>query len=427
MTFGRAPQPARGYDHEVRSSPLGTLLRSVVLAGALAAATSLGLGCSAAEEAPAVEDFESDLTTFRATADPLADDDFANALDRRFIRGTSQNLDEATFGKKWDASLASSVLFMRAYPAAYHADLLQIPPKRILGAEGLCFGDPHPDNFGFLLVGGATVFSFNDLDDAGYCPIAFDAARYFAVLRLYFDDKDLTAEVLEKYVDTVKDPLRAVWLKSSMAPDWAAVNASVLAEAARGDALTLGGELSAVAGAEREAVLRVAATDPTLSTYRVLDLGAVAREAGGSGGLRRYWLLVEKGSGASKRRTILELKETTTPGAAFGRHSKELRFETRLATLKSTFWGSAPSGDYFYVTLFGARFLVRDRATKKSVKLDPKGSKETTEVLLAQASVMARLQAKYWRSVKKDDLRAWLHESSKTLAHRWRDTYEASQ
>lgn len=425
-SFGRARRAGRGYDHGVRSPSLGTL-RSLVVAGALAAAGALGLGCSAADESPAVDDFESDLTTFRATADALGDGDFGDALDRRFIRATNANLDEATFGKKWDASLASSVLFMRAYPAAYHADLLQIPTKRILGAEGLCFGDPHPDNFGFLRVGDATVFSFNDLDDAGYCPIAFDAARYFAVLRLYFDDKDLTAEVLEQYVDTVKDPLRAVWLKSSLAPDWAAVSASVLSEAARGDALALGGELSAVAGAERDAVLRVAATDPTLSTYRVLDVGAVAREAGGSGGLRRYWLLVEKGSGATKRRTILELKETTTPGAAFGRHSKELPVATRLATLKSTFWGGSSSGDYFYVTLSGARFLVRDRATKKSVKLDPKGGKATTDVLLAQASVMARLQAKYWRAVKKDDLRAWLHDSSKTLAHRWADTYEASR
>jgi len=181
--------------------------------------------------------------------------------------------------------------------------------------------------------------------------------------------------------------------------------------------------------ADRAALVLLAADtfDRVPRHTRVLDVGAVAREAGGSGGLRRYWLLVEKGSGATKRRTILELKETTTPGAAFGRHSKELPVATRLATLKSTFWGGSSSGDYFYVTLSGARFLVRDRATKKSVKLDPKGGKATTDVLLAQASVMARLQAKYWRAVKKDDLRAWLHDSSKTLAHRWADTYEASR
>ncbi|HQY62674.1 MAG: DUF2252 family protein [Myxococcales bacterium] len=401
-------------------------MRSVVVAAVLAAGASLGLACSA-DETPMSDDLESDLTSFRSSADPLEDRDFADDLDRRFIRAASANLDEAAFSKKWDASLESSVLFMRAYPAAYHADLLQIPTKRILGAEGLCFGDAHPDNFGFLNVGGATVFSFNDLDDAGYCPIAFDAARYFAVLRLYFDDKDLSAEVLEQYVDTVKDPLRAVWLTSSAAPDWAAVRASVLADWTRGDSLALGGELSALEGPEREAVLRVAGADPTLSTYRVLDLAAFARNAGGSGGLRRYWLLVEKGSGAATRRTILELKETATPGAAFGRHSKQLPIASRLTTLKSTFWGGSPNDDYFHVSLLGGRFLVRDRATKKSVKLDPKGGKATIDVLRAQASVMARHQSKYWRSVKKDDLRAWLHASSKTLAHRWRDTYEAAR
>ena len=82
------------------------------------------------------DDLESDLTSFRSSADPLEDRDFADDLDRRFIRAASANLDEAAFSKKWDASLESSVLFMRAYPAAYHADLLQIrSEERRVGKE----------------------------------------------------------------------------------------------------------------------------------------------------------------------------------------------------------------------------------------------------------------------------------------------------
>ncbi len=58
-------------------------------------------------------------------------------------------------------------------------------------------------------------------------------------------------------------------------------------------------------------------------------------------------------------------------------------------------------------------------------KWDASGSKDTTDALLAQASVMAKVQSKYWRGVDEDDLRAWLYDSSKTLAHRWQDTYDA--
>jgi len=380
-------------------------------AGLLAAVLLVGCGSAAGSDVDSDQQDQSIV----AKAKPIERGDFTTKLDRAFVRSTQTYLSSDAFAEKWDASRESAVLFMRSYPAAYHRDLTQLPSRRILGEEGICFGDAHPDNFGFIRIGGQTKFVFNDLDDSGYCPIALDAARYFAVLRLYFADSSLTKEVLEQYVDAVKDLSRAKDIDDDLRPDWSQVASKALGENVASDKLVLGGELGLPSSSERSALLSLARTDARLATNTVLDVAAVDRVAGGSGGLRRFWLLVSKAG----TKTILELKEAAPPGVDFGRHTKTLDGDERLDVLKHALWSTTAKDDYFYVELLGARFLVRNRLAKKSVKLGDLSSKDRTKVLLAQASVMARLHAPRWSHVKKDELRSWLDDSSKVLAERW--------
>lgn len=350
-----------------------------------------------------------------AKAKPIASGDFTLKLDRTFIRATQPPISSQAFALKWDASRESSVLFMRSYPAAYHADLFQIAPAKIIGREGLCFGDPHPDNFGFIRIGGRTKFVFNDLDDSGYCPVALDAARYFAILRLYFDDSALTKDVLEQYVDTVKDLSRAQEIDGALVPDWDQVAKDELAQSVANGKLVLGGEVSAASSSERAAVVSLVQTDWRLAGATVLDVAKVTRVSGGSGGLRRFWVLVSR----SGRQTILELKEAATPAVDFGRQTKWLGMDQRLAVLKTALWSTTVQDDYFYVQVLGARFLVRNRLAKKSIDLVAMSSKDREDVLRAQASVMARLHAPRWSGVEKDEIRSWLYDSSKVIADRW--------
>lgn len=353
----------------------------------------------------------------------VSDGDFDGTLDRSFIAATQPNLPADVFAAKWDASRESGVIFMRSYPGAYHADLARVDAKRILGEEGICFGDAHPDNFGFLRLDGETRFVFNDLDDAGICPVGVDAARYFAVLRLYFDDKDLTKEILEQYVDTVKDRGRAERIDKDLLPSWDSVASKELADATVGERFLLEGEVGAPSAAERAAVLALAKADAQLSRLAILDVASVGRTAGGSGGLRRFWLLADDGA----RRTILELKEAATPGVDMGRASRMLTFDERLATLKRELWATPSPSDYFYVSLSGVRYLVRDRLAKRSVKLLDLSNKDLRNVLRTQASVMASVHGAHWENVDKDRLRSWLDGTSKTLADRWQDTYDAGR
>ena len=54
-------------------------------------------------------------------------------------------------------------MFFRAYPAAFHADfaknLTGDARAKIGSAVGICLGDPHPDNFGFLRLGRRVLYA----------------------------------------------------------------------------------------------------------------------------------------------------------------------------------------------------------------------------------------------------------------------------
>src|SRR5262249_59112239 len=99
------------------------------------------------------------------------------------------------------------MIVFRVYHAAYHKDfavnLRTEARAKIPAARGLCVGDAHPDNFGFLKFDTTMLYAFNDLDDSGHCPVALDALRYITAVRLFFD-KDLAETAAKRYVKVLK-------------------------------------------------------------------------------------------------------------------------------------------------------------------------------------------------------------------------------
>lgn len=355
------------------------------------------------------------LTT--AFAGGLAPAARAAGLDKAFIRSTHPHLDDAAFERKWRESVANPVMFIRAFPAAFHRAAAALPAP---GKEALCLGDAHPGNFGFLNLGGRAQFAYNDLDDSGYCRAAIDAVRYFTAVQMFFGDAKLSKDLVERYVDVLKDASRAEQVKNKHWPDWREVRAKGLAKYTRGAQLA-GDSLSAASARDATAVAQLLARTKPYKGARVLHVAAVARDAGGSGGLRRYWALVEQGAA----RTIVELKEATTPGTEWGVSSKRLPFASRLATLKAAIWGTRDTNDYFYVGWGRAWFLVRDRFTKKSLDVLELGAGDRKDVMQAQVSHMALLHTRALRAVKKDELRAWLLAHAQRQAAMWMAAYRA--
>ena len=286
----------------------------------------------------------------------------------------------------------------------------------------LCHGDPKIDNFGWTRVAGVGVFSDNDFDDAGFCPVADDVLHYLAATDLAFDDADLDTAALEAYVDTVGDKDDATEVDPDDEPAWDDVRAHGLAKTTLGDHIVLGGEVQPATAAEQAAVRAAIAAEGRFPAT-VLDVVRDVRSDGGSAGLRRFWVLTEDLAGT---RMILELKELGIPGSDFARHTATLDGADRFDVLQAFWWDTSTAADHFEVALLGARWLVRDRFTRTNVQPDALSNKQRTRIVEAEASVLALHHRKAWDKVKKDDLRTWLRDSAAVLVDRWRATYAAA-
>jgi Uncharacterized protein conserved in bacteria (DUF2252) len=367
-----------------------------------------GCGASVVNEA---SDESATLAEDLKVPSALQSKDFTQPLTKDSIRALQTWVDDATFELKWQAMLASPIEFFGASVSAYHHDLGSVPKKRFPGDEGLCHGDPKLDNFGWTLVDGAGVFSDNDFDDAGYCLVVGDALRFLVATNLWFDDPSLTSAALDAYAATIDNKHNAVPVDPATEPSWADVRTKGLAKATSADRLVLGGEVQIATPAESSAVRTLMQHDVRFPRA-VLDVG--------SAGLRRFWALTED---AAAVRTILELKELTTPGTEFGRHSATLDGPDRFDVLKDAWWNAADPGYHFVVNLVGARFLVRDRLTRTNPKPDKLSHAELQQLLEAEASALALQHRAALDGVKPKKLQAWLGDSATAVTKRWRKTY----
>jgi uncharacterized protein DUF2252 len=350
-------------------------------------------------------------------AAPLSPRDFHAQLTVAKLRAYHPEAPDALFSRR---GLGSADRLMRAFVAAYWADLAQIPLARVPGGIGLCFGDAHPENFGFLKIGRRTVFGFNDLDDSGVGPVALDAARYFAVLRLRTDDPDLVDRAIERYARVVRHRDRAKVPPHHLEPDWRHIKKQV-EEAVDGDRLikddTTGLEpVSAERARDIEQAMNACAE---LRGARFLDVGFLARDVGGSAGLDRYRVLVDRGG----KHDVLELKRSARPGIEALGLVEPLEMEERLPILKRAFWGSEDARDDFYLAIDGVRFLVRDREAMG--KLDPFDlhRHDRRKAILRQVDAMATLHGASWGAERRSEIGDWIDGTSRTLAARWRAVF----
>ncbi|WP_394843850.1 DUF2252 domain-containing protein [Pendulispora brunnea] len=385
----------------------------------------LGAGGCAGAHGDGASGSDNSLEVTSADPGPLTAAELGAVPDRLRLRATNPELDDAAFELKWQAAKKDAFSFFRSFDAGYHADLAGVPASRVPGAETLCVGDAHPENFGFMKLPSGTRFAINDFDDAGYCPAAFDAARFFAALTLAYGNEALTQRALERYVDSLKDASKARSIDSDLEPSWKKKREKGLAKYTKDGAFVLGDatDLSAPDPAERAATLSAIAADARLGNVTVKDIADYARTTGGSSGLRRIWVLVD----SSSARSILELKELASPGVTWGRHTRTLEPSVRFETLKRTFWKDADPGDVFDVSLLGTHFMLRDRLLRDAPDLAELDSDDLAEVLDVEASQLALLHASAFADVKKGPLRTWLLGTARTLATRWKDAWNAAR
>jgi hypothetical protein len=325
---------------------------------------------------------------------------------KKLFRKLSPTLTRGEFDAKFATALEAPANLVRSYAGVFWRLARKAPPKRRLAKVGKVFGDAHRENFGFVRIGGKTVFGMTDYDDSGTGFVDDDAAHYFAELRLAEGKKGkkLVAKAIAQYARAVADPSAALEIDPDLQPDWDKTTRNDLESTVKGNKFRYGKNraLRPARANERGIIERAVAGNPKLAGLKILDVAELIRIQGGSGGLARYWLLVEpaKGGGAY----TIELKEMGTPGIVESGEAQESDPGRRMATLKRAFWGTSAGSDWFPIDLDGTPFLVRNRHSVEKVDLGRLSRADYEKVILAQASYMARVHRPAWRGVSASDI-----------------------
>lgn len=362
-------------------------------------ASSCSHGSIRQDRAPATFDLPS--------LSPLPD-----AVPSGLFRSTYAHLDSQEYEAKLKGALVSPLLFFRSFVNTYYQDLDSLNPGTPLG---ICLGDPHPENFGFLRFGKETRYAFNDLDDSGRCPLLWDVLRYFTALRLMGSDSKLREALVDEYADIVRGKSKPKDLRQGLFPDLDKKREALLKKHVKDDRFVAAPELLAPSASETSAI-RAAWTASNLSGS-ILDLRSVPRATGGSGGLRRFWLLVRPGVGP--RRELLELKQLARAGTSFGRWNGTAKTEPagdRIRASAAKIWTGTPN--WFRVVEIGEDTFVLRSREKDSLNLSKLSDKEREEVLKAQVGLLARHHRTAGLALP-DHFKKWLEETSESEARRF--------
>ena len=329
-------------------------------------------------------------------------------LEKSFLRGTYAHLDEATFETKFQLSLERPLLFYRSYVNSFYSET-QI--KGHLNIAGTCLGDAHPENFGFISFNRTPYYVFNDIDDSGNCPIGLDIIRYFSALKLTgISDRDFEklAQLFEAYVVGEKQEKFNFKL-----PDLIRANEKNLKKNTDGDKFLSRENLEPLGKSEKQRIIN--ALKGQIPGLEILDIASYTKSDGGSGGLKRYWLIVKTASG---HKELIEFKEQVSPAVAWTGVQQD---SARSAT-PQFIWGTFP--DYYgYVYFDQTLFLTRTRADD-FIDLGKLSSEDRFKILSYQVFLMARFHQERLQSV--GGIKAqWIIHNAQKVSQRYIDAFNA--
>lgn len=321
------------------------------------------------------------------------------------LRDPSYSFDQT----KLDAA-ADAFHFLRSYVDYFYllTQLNQASLPVITSLQnvpGWCVGDAHPENFGMLIQqDGKSIFTMNDMDDSGPCPVGLDLIRLMVSSRLYNSDTKID-KIMDAYLKGLQGQSRDIpsaiadmarkSQKKGTAPSSKKVVDNKLVRDDNMKEVTAQ-EVTQIKSAL--GVLRGALPPQT----KVLDIVSTAKVGGGSGGLLRYEILLDN----SGTLLHLEMKEEVTPSiypVAVGQIPGTAQ---RIATTIRMDQSANPSAFYTVVTINGRDMLVRPRFDGNvGVDLSKQGDSDNQDIIRTEAYALGAIHA---RSVR--DINAWAQQ-----------------
>ena len=262
----------------------------------------------------------------------------------------------------------------------------QLNVAKLKNFSGWCVGDAHPENFGLLqLQDQSHIFTMNDMDDAGPCPVFYDVYRLATASQLYSSSISVQ-QILSSYTKGVSG-------QSVSVPD--TVNSMSSKALKRGqvpDPKNLVGNKfdpsfgeipdEATAQEVRSAIALM------LPQARVLDILKTAKVGGGSGGSVRFEVLLQNNAQLLHLELKQQFKPSIYPVATQPLDSTQVRLAKTLMTEQ----GPGHSLLYGYVKIQGMDMLVRPRFWgDEGMKLAKNTDSENEQMIYFEAYVLGQI------------------------------------
>lgn len=307
--------------------------------------------------------------------------------------------------------------FVPLYYARVAANACRIEAVRTLWRHsGWCAGDAHLENFGALIGPDAktAVFTLNDIDDAGPCPLVSDALRFFVSVRLHGDELGplITAyrAGLEGKPHAYSGPVQAL-LDESVQKGMASKKGFPAAKSEEGGKELSPGELKELDAAVRGAY-------PAGS--RLLDAYRLDRDSGGSAGMRRFEVQVQWPGRPDP--VWIEFKETGSPGISPLKRGEIPAVSARARRTLELERGGKPPVEYQVARVLGMDMLLRPR-WRGNVGVDLKQIKEKKlpDVLADEAYALGTMHSRspgaadYSKAVAQLPPKSWIESADSVI------------
>lgn len=313
--------------------------------------------------------------------------------------GQTQQLNDVNYNfdqTKVNAS-ADTFHFLRSFVDYYFQLIAQNPNslhivKHAGSFGGWCVGDAHAENFGILLQDkGSALFTMNDMDDSGPCPVAYDLLRILVSSRLYMPGIS-AQDILKSYSDGLKGKNASVPDSiKSMTKDALKAGFGVDPKDLSGNAFKRKSSMTEVDTVTRSQITTLLQSEYKNEGLRLLDVVATSKVGGGSGGLQRYEVLI---TNAQNQMIHLELKELVTPSMASVATAAIPNQTDRMKRSLQIDQGNGFSHYYDVLSIQGKTMLLRPKfAGNLGVTLADSSDKDNTDIINFEAYILGRIHA----------------------------------
>ncbi|MEA9357211.1 DUF2252 family protein [Bacteriovorax sp. PP10] len=291
----------------------------------------------------------------------------------------------------------NSFFFLRSFVDYYfgviakNTDSLNIA-KKAGSFNGWCVGDAHPENFGILIQDdNSTIFTMNDLDDSGPCPVAYDLLRILVSSRLYMPNIS-SQDILNSYSDGLKGKNAKIPdAILSMDKDATKAGMQIAAKKLQGNAFKRKSTMEEVGQNLKVQLTSLLQAQYKSENLRVLDMVATSKVGGGSGGLQRYEILI---TNTQNQLIQLELKELVAPSIVPVATAPIPDQNSRMKKTLQITQGDNSSHYYNVFNIQGKNMLLRPKFSgNMGVTLADSSDKDNKEIINFEAYILGRIHA----------------------------------